>query len=450
MNHRKTSSQRAMRRSWQRGFAFVALAACGKWIGFVALLHARLVFGDDGRGKGVAEFQASGIIGISRGDENSSDRAFLFDVFVSGNRWLIQTVPFQFLTNKAGAAIEAYHAGTDATNIYSAAMLNFGYDQRQGLETALAKLKDHEQARSNGGVANPPASTDNRFFSEVMTRGLAAATNGSQPKLKPRNQAVGDISPGTVPAFDEVNMIAPLWLAFCSHGVLGSSETNLVPGLFHQPSGSASLQFELFETAQVRRSADFPYLPEAIGFSNHTVWLPKTPGRRPSDQPPSASGPIFLEATFEATFERFGGLALPGAFQIRRYSPPTTPTDKPHERYRITGRVTNVTTKVELANFLPHLPAVIAISDKRFVDEVNNRGVRFFTEPGEWPSMATVRRTKEYARMKAEAFSESARSNRRRAISVLAIALISVGFAALAWRSKRNKPKVTQQESKAI
>jgi len=385
---------------------------------------------------------------MSREDDNLSDRAFQFEVFVRGNQWLIHTAPYEFLTNKVGAPIEFYEAGTNGTNIYSAALLNAAFDPRPSQEHMMALLQaDEKRFAASGGDGR--ALFEARRVMASLSNALAASEN-DQPKPKARNQAVGEINPGTVPVFSELNLIAPVWLAFCSRGVIGSNGTNSVPGLFHQRNGNESPNFELFETAQVRRSTGFPYLPEAIQFSNQTTWLAKRPGRRPPDEPASGSDPPSLEATYEATFAQYGELSLPATFQIRRYSPSASRDAKPHLRYLISGRVTNLTAKVELADFLPHLPVVAAISDKRFVDGVIQSGIRVFTKPGEWPSVATVRATKAYARIKAEGDRESGKSNYRRTTVLLFIASISIALAVLAWKTRTTAGHNTKPKDSSI
>ncbi|MEI2727247.1 MAG: hypothetical protein V9H26_28245 [Verrucomicrobiota bacterium] len=335
---------------------------------------------------------------LSREDDKSGNKAFNFEVFVKGNRWLIRTVPFDYLTNKSDTAIEYYQAGTDGTNVYSAALFNAEFDLRRNQEVAMVKLKEIERQLTASGN-NPQALSGIRQQIALLSRQWLEEAAG--PSKKPRNGAVGEINVGVVPPFSEIsggNVIAPIWLALCSQSVLGLSGTNLVPGLFHFRYGNESRSTELFVRAEMTNSQRFPYLPAFVGFSNNAVWLAKRAGSQTMITPVNDLASPFQEATYAAAFNSFGELALPSAFEIRTYLAPTSGA-KPRPRWIIAGSVTKVSPSAKLADFLPHLPAVAAIADYRHLDDNVTHSVRAWTTPGgadEWPSVETVQSTKEY------------------------------------------------------
>ncbi|NOS68903.1 MAG: sigma-70 family RNA polymerase sigma factor [Verrucomicrobia bacterium] len=340
------------------------------------------------------EFRAAGVISISRDVDVLSDRALDFQVYVKGNRWLIRTDPFDFQTNKSATTIEYYQAGTDAANIYSAALLNEAFDVVRGNENALAAFTKIEREFAASGK-NPQGLAMIRREIEVLSK--------QSPPSKPAkalNQAVGQINPGTVPKFSERDLIAPIWLALCSQSVMGTVATNLVPGLFNQSNTNEARDSEFFVFAEVNNSTGFPHLPEYVGFTNNVVWLSRSAQPRETIKP-SNVGSNFLEATYKASFTRYGDLDLPSAFEIRRYAP--TASGKLGLRYLITGRVTEVSRSVKLADFLPHLSGVAAVTDYRHGGDGFAHGVRVWTKPGkpdEWPSVETFRGTVDYERSK--------------------------------------------------
>jgi len=281
------------------------------WLGLgtaAGVTGAAIVIGIELNAEGVTtkpevEFRAAGVVSISREDDKSGNKAFNFEVFLKGNRWLIRTEPFDYLTNKNNTVFAYYQAGTDGTNVYSAALYNAAYDQRHGHEVAMAQLKSEESKLAASGK-NPQALATIRRLIADLSRALSE--DETQPRKKPRNQAVGEINVGVVPPFSEISggdLIAPIWLALCSQGVLGLGGTNLAPGLFHGRYGNESWNSELFVHAQIRNSLRLPYLPEFVGFSNNAVWLAKETGSRTMTTPVEDLNSPFQQATYEATFD---------------------------------------------------------------------------------------------------------------------------------------------------
>ncbi len=412
--------QTRFRAQWRSG-----AAAC---LAIVAHSQAITVLGDVGGGSGKVEFRAAGVIGIYREGDKSTDRAFNFEVFVRDNRWLIRTEPFDFRTNKTSAPMENYQAGTDGINVYSAALLNTAYDKRRGQENALKQLKEQEGELALSGD-NPQGLSSTRDLIATITKSLSAP----RPRVAPQNQAVGAIDIGVIPKYSETDLIAPIWLALCSRSVIGIIGTNLVPALFLQRDGSVAPSLELFIDAKVKNSTAFPFLPEVIGFSNRIVWLPKAENYPiPKPQLNNLSPPI-LTALYEASLKDFGGIVLPSAFEIRRYSSPIENAN-PNLRYTIIGKITNLSHVVELSDFLPHLSVVAAVGDNRHFDKEVNSSVLVLTKTNEWPTVEAVRGTKAYSQARDKTVRAKSNIARSRTVVLFSIAAISILVAVLAWK----------------
>jgi hypothetical protein len=400
----------------------------------VAVLHANMMRAEEVAQNRLVEFRAAGIVSISRpGGETLADRAFNFEVFVKGNRWLIRTVPFGLLTNSSSTTVESYQAGTDGTNVYSVAVHNPLYDKRRGQEEALATLRAEEEQLLAGKDTNPQLLSATRRMIDNLSR------QRSMPEA--RNQATGEIIVGTIPPFREDELIAAIWLALCSQPVIGV--TNLAPAVFHAKSGDEPLNSELFVDAEVRRSAQFPYVPEFVGFSNTGVRLPSGVASGAQPKPYKGLEGPFRVATYEASISRHGALALPSAFEIRRYAV-STKSGLPQLRYQITGRISEVSPSVELEDFRPELAVVAAVADHRHVDDTLRSSVRVFTERGEWPSVERVRTTKEYLRASTQGTRRTHKTKLIRTTILLSIALLTVPLAMLAWKVNRKTTKPNQ------
>lgn len=409
--------------SWSRAFKYTAL---------VALLHSNIASGEHALQNSDVEFRATGIINISRDSDQSSDRALNFEAFVKGDRWLIRTQPFEFLTNKTGATIESYQIGTDGTNNYSLELFNASYDQNTGREEAMRKLRQLERMLEKSG--NSPSE-----LAKIKTH----ITQLSQPQAviekarqTARNQAGGKIVPGIIPAFSERDLIAPVWLALCSCSVLGQSGTNLVPGLFAATKPDDPLGVELFVQAEVKHELQFPFLPQFVSFSENVVRLTRG-AQTTTTKTFENSGPPVVLATYEASFRDYSGLYLPTNFLIKRYSRPAEGGAQ-RLRYVISGRISEISQSVGITDFLPNFPVVAAVSDKRH-SEIAPSGVRVFVEQGSWPTVETVRKSKEYSKALNQANSVNTQLQFRRTTILLSILLVSITVVVLVWKTRNAK-----------
>lgn len=239
--------------------------------------------------------------------------------------------------------------------------------------------------------------------------------------------------------FSESDLIAPIWLALCSHYVIGHSTTNQVPGLFRPAAASASPDSAVFVHAEVKTSVHFPHLPEFIGFSNDAVLLGRNAASSTQGDRLGAVWNHPLEATYESTVQVYGELALPSAFEIKKYSP-STPNEKAHLRYVIAGRVAEVSASVHLSDFLPHVPVVIAVSDYRHVGDLPS-SINIFTRQGQWPSVEAVRATKEYSEVRKRVVSGQSKHGLTRTTILFSLAALSIPLGVLVWKMKLQKAK---------
>jgi RNA polymerase sigma factor (sigma-70 family) len=335
------------------------------------------------------EFRAAGVVSVAYAalDEKHLDKTLRFEAFVRGNKWLIRTEPLDLLTPMSDTPFKSWQVGTDGTNTFSIDEFNEAYDKRKGQEKALISLKQEEGELAASGQ-NPEGLLAVRRLIATVSEALSSTT----PHPKARNQAVGAIMRGVVPAFSESDLIAPVWLALASHNVIGPAQS--APGLFRSILGTEMPGFVL---AEVKLSISNTNLPEYIGFSRNRGVNGKDSTNSPQNKLPDDLEAQLPEATYEASFHEYGGLSLPEKFELRKYA--TSIADgKAPLRYVVSGRVTEVSPKVRLTDFLPQSSVVAAIGDCRHVDDISTP-VRVWKEPNKkWPTVEEVRATVEYSR----------------------------------------------------
>jgi len=335
------------------------------------------------------EYEVSGIITMTTSEYAFAERAFNFEVFVRGNRWLIKAEPFDYVTNRSGSVFASFQAGTDGNNIYTLSVFNMDYDVRSGQKKAIQKLKavENKMAQS-GGNASALEAIRNQIA--VISKDLDSNIGTNRV---PRNQAIGEIHRGSFPTYASSDPIAPLWLAYCSHTVIGEAGTNLAPGLFYEPRKED--QF-VFVNALVTNSLNFPYLPESVAFNNRVVLVRSGGGGEANWETVDSSLPEELDATYAAIkFQRAGILSLPSEFQLIKFLNGNQEKDR-FRNSRIFARVIHMNDRVGLSQFVPQEPAVIAVTDFRHSKESGFYGVRVFSKTNNWPSVEDVLNSKEY------------------------------------------------------
>lgn len=341
-----------------------------------------------------ARFHVEGQIAIwsaeaPRGEPAPNPRgAFNFSVSVDGERWIIRTQPHQFLTNSANCPTEYYEAATDGTNVYYLDMFNRGYDKAHGQLEALQKLQEQEEVLLK---AKAPAET----VAKVSNLITLIEKDRANPAKEIQNEAAGSIFLGTVPEIRLHNLIAPLWLAFCSTHQIAKSNVALVPAVLESLPGNTNPLSILLMKADCAFSEVAPYLPISIEFLNDGKYYVRSrngsSGGHPRTIPSPKRRPAVTGEYKVLASQDYEGLRCPQKFTFKRYAFRSTGQGiSAAEQFVIEGSTFRATTNVPATDFMPRLKVVTAVADRRF-PEAAHGSIPFIIKNGEWPGQAQVR-----------------------------------------------------------
>lgn len=345
-------------------------------------------------------FHAEGEITITlREAQRPKSEGFHFSVFVDGERWLIRTQPHAFLTNSSAAPIEYFETGTDGLDLFALSQFNEAYDRRRGQKEALGKLQEQEQE-----LARLRTNPEGLQRVRELIANITADLNRSDLGLSGSNGAAGDVTRGTIPSYRPHDLIAPLWLAFCSSAWFAAQHTNIVPALFENISPTLTSASNVFMRGSYTLMDAPSRLPVDIAFLNDGIFF-----LAPRSQVPAkvfqqlitrrASPRVTVEYKV-AQLKTYDGLTLPQQFSYDLYdvskdgSVANTVTT-----CRIVGSTTGAGAYFTLDSFAPKVSVDTAVADHRFIEEQAIPGVPYLIQKGgTWPSMNDVRPSQEYRR----------------------------------------------------
>jgi hypothetical protein len=384
-------------------------------------------------------FEAGGQVRIHyREDLNIPDRSFQFSVCVDEYTWLIRTQPDRFLLAPSQAAVEYYESSSDGTNLYYVSVFNPSYDRAMGQQEALRVLKDAEQQLLK-------SRENSEHLSEVRARLLLVSNQFQRGAVTIRatNQAGALIRLGNIPDFRQDNLIAFVWLVFCSGPLLASSTSNLVPAFFHDYPPQAGTSF--FVPGSWDLIPVSPRLPLQVLFQDdgsiYSASEVEVPPR--SYTLTRASSKLADQrAKYEVTgVKDFDGMRLPSVFRCVRYTQLLDATGSAHPvpLYTIEGETLHASAQVSRTALAILTPRVTAVKDLRFSDEIRTPAIGYITAPGPLPSKAEVREKADFQRAQSMA-SQSAKQERHlahtRVTMVAAIGMGTLIFATMLWRSR--------------
>jgi hypothetical protein len=343
-------------------------------------------------------FEASGHISITYGPGvEAPNRGLSFKARSNGKEWFIRCEPDEFKTNCASSMCEAFEASSDGTNVYSISIFNKQFDPQASHKRALDLLRIQEKqlVEANG---DPAALLSLRG----IIKSIQDSDSEEMKRYPVRNQAGGSIHLGLIPKFDQLDLIAPIWLALCSEKMFQSIPQGLSPAFFNDISTSPLAEvtnifvpgsWELFSEgrkfpARVSFTNDGSFFGIAIGSSARKITLLK-----PKTHPP------YRAALFEAgKSKQYGNFTLPESFSISIFS---TGEEVSHALetelvFKIEAVVTNVSGGIITAP-APDQAVLATITDHRFVGELNAPVISYLIPSGGWVSKEQVRASPEFA-----------------------------------------------------
>jgi hypothetical protein len=376
-------------------------------------------------------------------------RSFDFAVTVTGTQWLIRTVPRLYLEDPSSALIRYFEAGSDGTNVYYVCLPNLERDVLRSGQQTLAMLRSMEQRVSkSGGSSNTKINT---FLTQRRNEILSSLTN-SEHQFGPgdtANQAVGEVYPGSVPKFRDLDLIGAVWLATCSHGYFQEHKRNLLPALFLETS--AAHLSSLFVTGDWLITDTVPRLPVRVAFSNAGSLFrsEEIPGARPKLTRLRA-GRIHpgVDVIYEATaFKSIGSLTLPGSFEITRFATinsSASPMGAMPVAYRIRGSIENARKTNVQGSLLPNLSVKTDIGDLRFANEPYQPRPLHLARTN-WPSREEAFSSTEYerARIIAKVIFDARPGHWPKYVAWIVLLCILTCPAIFYFRSRRSVERVT-------
>jgi hypothetical protein len=193
---------------------------------------------------------------------------------------------------------------------------------------------------------------------------------GSPDLIRQKNfaPALGRVQKADCPPCLEMNLIYPVWLAYCSSPYLSALNDNRVVAPLFVPedffTGLIPKRFDLPAKWKLNPSS---FVSEINWFSEGKYAISKKDGTQRLEKypPPFDSG--FLQASFETTdWTNFSGMFLPGSFLLKVFAP----------NFKVEGKTNldlfytiaaNVETVRSLSNFscMPALTTKTVITDSR-------------------------------------------------------------------------------------
>jgi hypothetical protein len=193
---------------------------------------------------------------------------------------------------------------------------------------------------------------------------------GSPDLTKQKNfaPASGRVQKASCPPCLEMNLIYPVWLAYCSSPYLSALNNNKVVAPLFVPedffSGPIPKRFDLPAKWKLNSSS---FVSEISWFSEGKYAVSEKDGTQKLEKYPPPFDGGFLQASFETTdWTNFSGILLPGSFLLKVFAP----------NYKIEGKTNldlfytiaaNVETIRSLSNFsyIPKLTTRTLITDSR-------------------------------------------------------------------------------------
>jgi hypothetical protein len=223
----------------------------------------------------------------------------------------------------------------------------------------------------------------------------AVSRQATNTAMKPKNQGGGYITLGNIPPFRQDDLIAALWLAFCSEETFQHMPTNRLPAFFMDGAPSGPNQLENYLVSGRWDGAPAAHGPTFAAFTNDSSLFSAPIDRPLSVAVKPAVHQGYLQAEFSASDPReTEGVLLNREFTIRRYIPKIQDgkISETMLMYTINAQVTAVRKAAGLqSNGSPDI--LFAVQDHRFASESNKPSVGYLTKKDEWPDMENAMRT---------------------------------------------------------
>jgi hypothetical protein len=388
------------------------------------------------------QFQATGHIKITYynlGEPTTNTSSLDFALRSRGDLWLIRTVPHLYFSNRTACLVKYYESASDGTNLYHVLVFNEDYDKVAGGKEFVSQLEGIEQRLQATG-------TDSNSLGPIrQLRKLAVKSiprEGTKPS-KPRNGAVSEITPGDVPIFQHDDLIAPLWLAYCSGGRFLGTRGQLAPALFSELELTFSRASNLFTRVDCTVLDRQPKLPSLIDFlDDGAVYKSPRASAWPVLRSAVTPGRESTNASYRvANVRECDGLLLPAAFSLVKLSP--TPEASGIE-FEISGVLESAALSMVNESFLPAVPVVSRVQDNRFTHLLSGHPAGYFTEPLHWPGLSEVMSTREYQLTVQQVTSRQSQPKHRKIILCLLFLTLLVA-PVLGYAVSRSSRKVRRQ-----
>ncbi|MGV3755355.1 MAG: hypothetical protein ACO1QS_08245 [Verrucomicrobiota bacterium] len=353
-------------------------------------------------GESATAFRARGDISIAyRSDLNVQSRGLNFVVDYDGKGWVIVTQPHEYVTNVAKAYFRYYSVSSDGTNLYRVAAFNEMRDREATRLEAVDRLKERDLKLQQMG--NADAILDNkRVLDNLIEQGKLSSgisTNITASKA----QGGGSVSLGKMPKFNQLDLAAALWLAFCSGKDLGQLPPNLAPAFFDEISVSRSAERTNYYVNAGKRffTGDIPF-PQEIFFTNNGALygLPASASVNSVEQLRKPGDFDYVQAHFKSVLDEKGnGRKIPQGFTLTRYVPigeegGTRPTKVLYKIECVVNEIETIDQKVTPKE----LDVAVKVRDTRFAAAPGQPAIGYVATPGQWKSTQEVANMPEFKR----------------------------------------------------
>lgn len=327
-------------------------------------------------------FRVAGDIYISyREGIKAKSRGLHFVLDKEDDVWAIVTEPHEFQTNTTQSAFRYFSVTSDGKNIYRIAAFNEKVGPLSGREEALKKLR--QQKTNSNDPKFSSASPD--LVKQLDVQLLSAKSN----RLKADTNAIqagGSVNLGAIPRFNQMDLVAPLWLAYCGGADLKKLPPDLAPAFFDESVGRSAELTNFFVHAKKEiMNGQFQY-PKEIWFTNNGALMgaPLSGSIDSITEVRSSRGFSYAQGHFQVLATQiFNGIEIPSEFILKRYVPIGNDTTQTQILFTISCKVREIQSRETLAAIEPaNVSERVAIKDHRMAHIKGQPAIGYIASPG--------------------------------------------------------------------